>query len=161
QDRQQVLVVLAHDLEQEVVRAGDEHDVVDFRDRRERVGDRADVTLGLDADHGLAPEPESQRVGDADDLYDVAFDQAVDALAYRGLGETDGAGDTRVRHAAVFLQQFDDRLVGVVERARGPALHYDASSRHRSVKFSTYRSTSASVCCTDNVHCSSSPGVMK
>ena len=38
---------------------------------------------------------------------------------------------------------------------------YRLSSLQNSVNTSTYRSISASVCCTDRVHCSSSPGVMK
>jgi hypothetical protein len=38
---------------------------------------------------------------------------------------------------------------------------YIVSSRQNSEKPSTYRSMSSSSCCTETVHCSSSPGVMK
>src|SRR4051794_41141705 len=56
EQREQPLVVLAHDLEQEVERTRSEHDVVDLRDPGERVGDGADVTFGADTDHRLTAE---------------------------------------------------------------------------------------------------------
>ncbi len=118
-----MLVVLAHDLEDEVVRPRHEHDVVDFGNCGERVGDRLDVALGLHADHRLAPESEAERVGDAHDLHHVALDEALDPAADGGLGEPDHGCDARVRHATVLLEQFDDCLVAVVEHVGRPASH--------------------------------------
>ncbi len=115
-----MLVVGADDLEQEVERAGGEDEVVDLGNRGESVGDGVDVTLGLDADHRLAVEAQRERVGHGDYLHDVVLDQALNALANRGLRQTDVACELRVGATAVFLETLDDRLVGGVERARRP-----------------------------------------
>jgi hypothetical protein len=45
--------------------------------------------------------------------------------------------------------------------ARPTAFRHAASAAQNSPNTLMYRSTSGSLCCTDRVHCSSSPGVMK
>ena len=114
--REQVLVVLADELDQQVERAGHDHEVVDLGERGEAVGDGADVTLDADADHRHAPEPEHHRVGDGDDLGDPDLDQPAHALAHRRLGQPDLLRELRVRPTAVVLERFDEGLVDVVER---------------------------------------------
>ena len=87
---QQPVVVLADDLDQDVERAGGDHDVVDLVERGERVGDLAGVAAGADADHRLAGEADLHRVGDADDLQDAGVEQPLHPLADGGLGQPDG-----------------------------------------------------------------------
>ena len=116
---EQVLVALADDLGEEVVGAGGDHDVVDLVQRGERVGDRLERPRDPDPDHRLAGEAELERVGDRDDLHDAAVDQALHALAHRGLGQADHLADGGVRASAVLLQLLDDRLGDVVERDGG------------------------------------------
>jgi hypothetical protein len=69
-------------LDQEVVRAGGDHDVVDFGHRRQLLGDLDQLrALAADPDHRHLVEPELERVRHADDLEDPALDQAVRASA--------------------------------------------------------------------------------
>ena len=108
-EREEVVVVLAHDLDQQVERAGGEHDVDDVGDVREHVGHGADVAVDVDADHRHAVEAERQGIGDRHDLQDAGVDELLHALAHRRLGQADRLGDARVRPAAVLLQLLDDR----------------------------------------------------
>ncbi len=85
----------------------------------QRVGDLADVARDADADHGLPGEPHLQRVGDGDDLHDVAVDELLHPLPDRRLGEPYLARDGDERLPAVLLEQLDDALRHVVERRRG------------------------------------------
>src|SRR3954447_11098892 len=59
---EQVLVVLDDDLGQQVERAGGHHDVVDFADRGELVGNLLHVAAHRDGDHRLPGEPDLHRV---------------------------------------------------------------------------------------------------
>ncbi len=86
---EQAVVVLADDLDEQVERAGHDHEVVDLGERGDGVGGGADVALDADADHGHAPEPERHRVGDGHDLGDTGVDQAPDPLADRGFRQPD------------------------------------------------------------------------
>src|ERR1022692_668627 len=74
-----------------------------------------EVAGALDADHGLPPESERQRVGHCDYLHDPAVDQSLDPLAHRGLGPADYLADRWVGAAAVLLQLLDDLLGQVIE----------------------------------------------
>ena len=115
-DLQQVVVVLADDLDHEVEGArGDDH-VVDLGHGGQRVGDGLEVALDVDADHRLAPEAHGERVGDGDDLHHALVEQLLDALAHGRLGEADGLADRGVRPAAVLLELLDDREGDGVER---------------------------------------------
>ena len=112
---EQVVVALGDDLGQHVEGAGSDHDVVDLVERGERVGHRFQRPVHPDPDHGLAREPELQRIGDRDDLHHAAVDQPLDALADGGLGQPDHLADGGVRAPAVLLELLDDRLRDVVE----------------------------------------------
>src|SRR5690606_72051 len=59
----EVVVVLAHDLGEDVEAAGREHDVVDGGDVAELLGDGAAVARHPDADHRLAVEAELHGIG--------------------------------------------------------------------------------------------------
>ena len=75
-----MVVILANHLEQEVERARGQHHVVDLVHAGELVGDLLHVAVAAQADHGLAPEAELERVGDRDDLHDAGLVQPLDAL---------------------------------------------------------------------------------
>src|SRR6478752_199340 len=60
----EVVVVFADDLGEDVEAAGGEHDVVDGGDLGESFGDAAAVAGDADADHRLAEEAELHGVGD-------------------------------------------------------------------------------------------------
>ena len=79
------------------------------------------VAGAADADHRLARETELHRVGDRDDLHHAGVDHALDALAHRGLGQSDGLADARIGPPAVLLQFLDDRFGQLVELHAGPA----------------------------------------
>src|SRR6185369_12376320 len=74
---QQVVVVGADQLGEQVVAAGAHDHVVDLGDGGDGVGDRPHVTGDLDADHDLAGEAQHQRVGDRDDLHHAAVQQSL------------------------------------------------------------------------------------
>ncbi|MEG8034502.1 hypothetical protein QP157_03940 [Sphingomonas sp. LR61] len=114
----QVVVVLADDLDHQVEAAGGHDEVVDRRQLFEGIGDCSGVTADPDADHRLPVEAELHRVGDRDDLHDAGLGELLDALPDRRLAETDGLADLAVRTAAVRLELFDDPLRGVVDRSR-------------------------------------------
>src|SRR6478736_547708 len=114
QEPQQRLVVLADGLDQEVVRAGGDDDVVDLghvgyllRDGHEP------IALAADADHRHLLEAEFERVGDADDLEDAALDEAVRAGPDGRLGDAQIGCDLCERAPAVGLEVLDDSLVEV------------------------------------------------
>ncbi|GAA3136129.1 hypothetical protein GCM10020001_068400 [Nonomuraea salmonea] len=73
-------VTFADHLDDHVEGARREHHIVDLVDGRQLVGDRLQVALAVDADHGLAGEAERERVGDRDDLHDPGVLQPLDAL---------------------------------------------------------------------------------
>ena len=116
-----MLVVLADHLGEDVERAGGDHHVVDLVHRGDRVDDRVEVALGLDADHRLPGEPDLQRVGDRDDLHDPGADQPLHPLPDGGFGQPDRSGDRRIRPPAVLLELLDDGLGQVVEWCGGPS----------------------------------------
>ena len=86
-----------------------------------------------DADHGLAAEPQLQRVGDRDDLDDARVLQPVHALPYGGLGQAHGPGDGGVGAAPVLLQLLDDRLADIVEERVGDGGRHGPERRGRTV----------------------------
>ena len=67
------------------------------------------------------PQTEHQRVRHGDDLHHTVVDEALHALADRGLGQPDRRGEPGVRRAAVDLELLDDRPVDVVEVRTGAA----------------------------------------
>ena len=115
---EQVVVALGDDLDEQVVGAGGDHDVVDLGELGEGVGDRLERAADPDADHRLPGEAELERVGDRDDLHHAAVDQPLDALPDRGLGQADHLADGGVRAPTVLLELLDDRLGDVVEVER-------------------------------------------
>ena len=119
QEGEQVIVVLAHELEEQV-----ETIPTCTRRSRPRGSRRArrplqDVAGDLHADHGLAAEAERERIGDRDDLHDLVLDEPLHALAHCGLRQPDLRASRGVGEPAVVLEQLDERLVGVVERRLG------------------------------------------
>jgi hypothetical protein len=116
---EQVVVVLAHGLDEQVEAAGGDHHVVDLDHLRQLVGHRDDVAVDADADHGLPAEPELVRVRDGHDLDHACLLQAGHALPDRRLGQAHGARDRRVRPAPVLLQLLHDRLADIVEKGMG------------------------------------------
>ena len=110
-----MLVVLAHDLGEDVVAAGGDHEVVDLAHGGHLVGDGLDVALDADPDHRGAVEAHLHRVGDRDDLHDPRLDEPLHPLTHGRLGEADRLADGRVGPTAVLLQLLDDRLADVVE----------------------------------------------
>ena len=71
QEDSEVVVVLAHDLHQEVEGAAHDDDVVDLRDGGDGVGGGAQVPLDAQPEHRHAAEAERERVGHRDDLADT------------------------------------------------------------------------------------------
>ena len=83
---------------------GGDHDVVDFVDLGQLVGDRLDVAGHRDRDHRLPGQADLHRIGDRDDLHDAGVDQPLHPLAHRRLGQPDRLADRGVRAAPVLLQ---------------------------------------------------------
>src|SRR3954452_793041 len=112
EEAQQGVVVLAHGLDEEVVRTGGDDDVVDLREGCDLAGDLHEL-LGLapDADHRHLVKAELERVGHADDLEDPALDEPVRPGAYRGLRHAEIGRDLGERAATVLLEVLDDPLV--------------------------------------------------
>jgi hypothetical protein len=111
----EMLVVLGNDLDEQIVRAGHEHHVVDLGDGCDPVGDVPEITVGLDGDHRLAVKAHGERIRHGDDLDHATFDEPLRALPHRCFGEPHLTRDLGVRPAAVLLELLDDRLVGLVE----------------------------------------------
>jgi len=109
-----VVVILANNLKQEVERPRGQHHVVDLVHAGHLVGDLLHGAVAAQADHGLAPEAELERVGDRDDLHDAAVDQPLDPLAHRRLGQPDRLADRRVGPPPVRLQLLDGSPSSVV-----------------------------------------------
>src|SRR5215469_4879743 len=63
EDLQQVIVVLTDHLHEDVERSRGDHHVVDLAHAREVVGHPLEVTLTLDADHGLPAEAQRHGIG--------------------------------------------------------------------------------------------------
>src|SRR3954451_6324217 len=101
---EQVIVVLAHDLDEQVEAARRDDDIGDFWHLGDLAGDCFDVAFTPDADHRLTGEADLQRVGDRDDLHHATVEQALHALPDGGLREPDRLADSRVRSPTVFLQ---------------------------------------------------------
>src|SRR5215204_5962861 len=111
QELEQRLVVLGDALHQDVVRAGGDDHVVGLGEGGHLLRDLEQPRrLALDADHRPLLEPQLERVGDADDLHDAAFDEPVRAGPDGGLGHAEVRGDLRERLPAVLLQVLDDPL---------------------------------------------------
>ena len=109
---EQGLVVLADRLDQQVVRAGGDDDVVDLGHLGQVLGHLDELgALAADADHRHLVEAELERIGDADDLEDPALDQPVRPGADGRLGDAELGGDLGERPAAVGLEVLDDPLV--------------------------------------------------
>ena len=114
-----MLVALADRLDEQVVGAGGDHDVVDLVELGDQVGGLEQPAADPDADHRLAGEPELHGVGDRDDLHHAALDQPLDALADGGLGQADDLADGGVGATAVLLELGDDLLGDAVELGGG------------------------------------------
>jgi hypothetical protein len=121
-------ITLADHLGEDVEAAGGDHHVVHLLDGRHRLGHRLQLTLDDDADHGLAREPELQRIGDRHDLHHAGGDELFDAVLHSGLGEPDGLSDVGIGAAPVGLQLFDDRLGGGVDDHAGGGIRSVVSS---------------------------------
>src|ERR1022692_3624760 len=106
-DLQELVVVLADDLDEEIERPRCDDHIVDFIHAREEVGHRLDVADAPDADH--------QRVSHRDARHPSGVDQPLHPLAHRGLGQPDRLADRRVGAPAVLLKLLDDLLRDVIE----------------------------------------------
>ena len=114
----EVVVVLADHLGEQVVGAGGEHDVVGRGDRTDGLRDLGRVAAHLDAHHRLAGEAELHRVGHRDDLHDAGLLQLLNPLAHGRLAEAHGLADLGVGAAPVLLELLDDRFRDRVEGER-------------------------------------------
>src|SRR5687768_17177362 len=130
QHAQQMVVVLAHDLAEQVVAPrGDDH-IRHLVQGGDLIGDGGQLSrIDLQTDERRLLEPHRQRVGDADHLHHAAADEALRALPDRRLGNLELSSDLRVRAASVELETLDDRLVEVVEDRASPAV-LNAAHRH-------------------------------
>ncbi len=98
-----MVVVLAHDLDDQVEGARRDDHVVDLGNLGQRVRDRVDVALHVDADQRLPLEPNLERISYRDDLDHAGVHESLDALAHGRLGHPDRLGNRRVGPAAVLL----------------------------------------------------------
>src|SRR5690606_38546984 len=114
QELDELVVVFAHDLGEDVEAARGEHHVVDGGDVAELLGDNTAVAGDAHADHRLAVEAELHGAGDGGDLHDAGLGELLHALAHGRLGDAAGFTAFRVGASTVFLQLFDDRLRGAV-----------------------------------------------
>src|SRR5215469_10247522 len=112
---EEVIVVLAHHLDQDVERAGREDDVVDFLHTREMSGNPLQVAAAADTDHGLAREAERHWIGHSDDLHGASIDEPLDALPHGCLGKPNGLSDRRVGAPAILLELLDYLLRQVIK----------------------------------------------
>jgi len=63
-------------------------------------------------------EAHLQGIGHRDDLHDLGVQQALDALAHRGLGEADGPADRPMRALLQAMNNSDHLLIGEAEISR-------------------------------------------
>src|SRR5687767_12255835 len=130
QHAQQVVVVLAHDLAEQVVASRGDDDIGDLVQGGDLIGNRGQLSgIDLQSDERRLLEAHGQRIGDADNLHHAAADEALSALPDRRLGDLQLASDLRVRAAAIELEALDDRLVEVIEYGASPAM-LNAAHRH-------------------------------
>src|SRR5439155_7363870 len=106
-------------LDEEVVLAGGDDDVVRLVPARDLVRNRLRRAGRLDADERLL-ESQSERVRDGDDLQDVVGGEARVARPDRCLRHPDASGDPPEGFAPVRLQRLDDALVERIDSARSP-----------------------------------------
>src|SRR5262249_16734547 len=106
------------DLDDEVVLAGRDDDVVRLRPARDLVCDGLRRAGRLDADQRLL-ETEPERVRDPDDLQDVVIAETSVPRPYGRLGNPEPRRDRPERLPPVRLQRHDDALVQLVDSARG------------------------------------------
>jgi len=116
---EKLVVVLAHDLGEDVEAARGGDDVVDGRHLRQCLGDRGQVAVDADADQRLAAKPHLEGVGHRDDLHDAGVEQPLDPLPHGRLREADLLGNGRVRLPPILLKVLDDRLGDVIEARLG------------------------------------------
>ena len=76
---QQARRVLAQDLDQQIERAGGEHDVDHSGDVSDAVGNVAHVPFDPYPERGHHRIAECQRIGDTDDLHDAGVEQSLHA----------------------------------------------------------------------------------
>src|SRR5688500_17638646 len=134
QHAQQVVVVLADDLAEEVVASRGDDDIRHLVQGGDLIGNPGQLSgIDLQTDERRLLEPHCQRVGDADHLHDAAADEALRALPDRRLGDLQLSSDLRVRAAAVELKALDDRLVEVVQDRASPAMRNAAHCHARSL----------------------------
>ena len=126
---EQMAVVLADDLDQQVVAAGREDDVARLLPLRDLLGDAVEIGLGLDADERHHVEPELERVCDRDHIEHAGIGQPVDAGADGRLGDAKLAADRRIGAAAVALEDLDDAAVGSIELTAGAVIERPAFRR--------------------------------
>lgn len=110
-----MVVVGAVRLDEQVERSRRDHDMVDFGQLVEFIGDGVDVAVDPDADHCLAGKAELCGIGDRHDRNDPGPEKPVHPLAYRRLREADRLRNCGVRSAAILLQLLDNLLREVVE----------------------------------------------
>lgn len=128
------VIVLAHDLGEDVEGARAEHDVADLRHLRELVRDDPGVTRDADAEHRLSAETEPHGIGHGDDLHHPGVRELLHPLADGGLAEADGLPDLGVRAAAIDLQLLDDGLRRRVEHQFAPFAAHATDSDSRNAK---------------------------
>src|SRR5882757_3228327 len=86
---EEMLVVARGELDEEVVRAGADDDVVDLGVRAQLGGELAHIAVDLDPDHGLTVEADPEWIGHRDDLHHPGVEEALDPLPYRRLRQAD------------------------------------------------------------------------
>ena len=115
EDAQELLLARAHELDDDVERAGGDHDVLDLRDLSQPRGGLPRVPAHAQADRGHHAAAQGHRVGDGHDPHQPGLAQPVDPLARRRLREPDRLAELPVGPPAVLLEQHDDGGVGLVE----------------------------------------------
>src|SRR5262249_25441579 len=115
---EQVAPVGDDDLDDEVVLAGGDHDVVRLLPGGDLVRHRLRRAGGLEPDQRLL-EAQTERIRDPDDLQDVVVAESRVPRPHGCLGATQPRRDRPERLPPVRLQRLDDALVECVDRARG------------------------------------------
>jgi len=114
-----VVIVLGHDLREDVEVAGAHHEVVHLGHGFQCVRYRLRIAFHSDPDHRRAGEPHLERIGHGDDLHDSAVLEPLHPLPNRRLGQAHGLADGGVRATPVLLQLLDDRLGNIVKGGGG------------------------------------------
>ena len=115
---QQVHLVSAHRLDEEVEAAGRAADEVELLDLGELLTDAPGRTSDVQPEQGEGVEAQQPGIDAAGDLDDPVCRQAAQALAHRVSGEADFGAQGGKPHAPVEAQRVDQSPVGLVEQKR-------------------------------------------